>query len=79
MEPQAVEQLARIPNPDKRRIGRRIERLAEDPRPSGCEKLDGQVDAYRIRQGSYRIVYWIDDSVRIVTITKIGQRGSVYR
>ncbi len=62
---------------DRQRIIDRISALAEDPRPIGCQKLSGQ-DAYRVRQGVYRIVYTIRDDVLLVTIVKIGHRRDVY-
>ena len=62
---------------DRQRIVDRILALAEDPRPIGCQKLSGQ-DAYRIRQGVYRIVYTIEDDVLLVTIVKVGHRRDVY-
>ena len=40
---------------DRQRVVARIMRLAEDPRPPGATKLTGK-EAYRIRQGDYRIV-----------------------
>ena len=49
-----------IPRKDLKRILRRIESLATEPGPSGCEKLTGQ-ERYRLRQGLYRIVYSIQD------------------
>ncbi|MGH2398846.1 MAG: type II toxin-antitoxin system RelE family toxin, partial [bacterium] len=42
------------------------------------EKLSGE-DKYRVRQGSYRVVYQIDDGAHEVTIVKIGHRREVYR
>lgn len=41
---------------DRQRVVARIEALANAPRPPGCTKLSGQ-EAYRVRQGEYRIVY----------------------
>ena len=61
------------------RIVQRIQALTRDPRPQGAEKLAGYADRYRIRQGSYRIIYLIDDEHREVTIFKIGHRKDVYR
>jgi mRNA interferase RelE/StbE len=52
--------------------------LADDPRPPGSEKLSGQ-DRYRLRQGDYRVVYGVDDELRIVEVVKIGHRREVYR
>jgi mRNA interferase RelE/StbE len=57
---------------------RRIESLAEDPRPPGCQKLSGR-ERYRIRQGRYRIIYGIEDAELVVLVVKVDHRGSVYR
>jgi mRNA interferase RelE/StbE len=64
---------------DRRRIVGKIQTLADDPRPRGSQKLAGYDDRYRLRQGSYRIVYHIDDEADLVTIYKIGHRRDVYR
>ena len=63
---------------DRQRVVRRIQGLAEDPRPPGCQKLSGY-DRYRVRQGQYRIVYEIRDRELIVFVVKVGSRGDVYR
>lgn len=65
--------LRAFPKRDVKRILDRIRRLAEDPRPPGCEKLSGR-DRYRVRQGVYRIVYEIADARLIVLIVRIGHR-----
>jgi mRNA interferase RelE/StbE len=67
-----------IPKKDLAKILNRIKKLANNPRPSGCEKLTGQ-ERYRIRQGRYRIVYSIQDEVLTVWIVKVGHRKEVYR
>jgi mRNA interferase RelE/StbE len=64
---------------DRERIVRRIQSLADEPRPTGAEKLAGRGDKYRIRQGDYRILYEIEDNVLIVAVVKIGDRKDVYR
>ena len=85
----AVKEIEAIPRKKERqRIIRRIGQLAEDPRPPGCKKLSGS-ERYRVRQGSYRIVYAIEDDELIVYaieddelivyVVKIGGRKSVYR
>ena len=68
----------RIPKKDLKRIMKRIESLANDPRPPGHEKLSGQ-ERYRIRQGNYRIVYSVRDEDLTVWIVKVGHRRDVYR
>jgi mRNA interferase RelE/StbE len=56
----------------------KIRLLARDPRPHGCEKLSG-AEKYRVRHGDYRILYQIDDSARLVTVVKVGNRREIYR
>jgi mRNA interferase RelE/StbE len=67
-----------IPKKDVQRILKRIDGLADDPRPVGVEKLGGD-EKYRIRQGNYRILYVIEDDIITVTIVKVGHRRDVYR
>jgi len=64
---------------DRERIRQRIERLADNPRPAGSKKLKGPHDRYRIRQGDYRILYSIEDAIRVVAIVHVGHRKDVYR
>ena len=75
----AAKELESIPRKnDRRRIVARIQLLAENPRSQGCKKLSGS-ERYRIHQGSYRIIYAIEDEDLIVYVVKIGDRKSVYR
>ena len=74
----AERELRGIPKQDLHRIVKRIEGLAHEPRPPGCEKLSGQ-ERYRIRQGDYRIVYAVDEAQRTVEVVRIGHRREVYR
>jgi len=67
-----------IPKQDVQRILKRIDGLADDPRPARSEKLSGD-EKYRIRQGNYRILYMIEDNIITVTIVKVGHRRNVYR
>jgi mRNA interferase RelE/StbE len=55
-----------------------IEDLAVNPRPSGCKKLKGSKDLWRVRVADYRIVYAIDDDIRIVAVERIAHRKEVY-
>lgn len=77
-EPKVLKRLAKIPQPDRGRIVARIEALAVDPRPAGAVKLVGELDTWRVRQGNYRIIYRIEDEVRIVVIARVAPRGEVY-
>jgi len=55
-----------------------ISSLANNPRPSGSEKLSGE-EKYRMRKGPYRIVYSIHDNELIVWVVKIAHRKDAYR
>ena len=74
----AERELRTIPKPDLRRVTERLRGLAQDPRPTGSEKLSGH-DRYRVRQGDYRTVYAVDDETRTVQVVKVGHRREVYR
>ena len=63
----------------RRRVVARIEALADDPRPPGCEKLAGQVNLFRVREGVWRIAYTIDDSGIVIMVDKVGRQRDVYQ
>ncbi|HEY3699882.1 MAG TPA: type II toxin-antitoxin system RelE/ParE family toxin [Spongiibacteraceae bacterium] len=63
---------------DVAKILERFDELRINPRPPGCEKLSGQ-ERYRLRQGTYRIIYEIADKTLIVCVVKVGHRREVYR
>lgn len=71
--------LARLPQDLFRRITAAISALAFDPRPTGCKKLAGAHDSYRIRVGDWRIVYTIEDDILLVVVIEIALRSGAYR
>lgn len=78
IKPSAVKELESIPQEDRRRLVRRIEGLAANPRPPGCEKLSGE-DKYRVRQGNYRVISLVNDNGREVIVFKVGHRREANR
>ena len=60
------------------RVAESIRALETDPRPRGSRKLRG-LEQYRLRVGTYRILYTVDDSHHIVEIIAVGHRKDVYR
>jgi mRNA interferase RelE/StbE len=60
------------------RVVRKVESLANDPRPAGCKKLKGYKDQWRVRIGDWRVVYIIDDAARLLSVTRIAHRREVY-
>ena len=69
--------LVGLPKKDVEKIMQRIKSLGDDPRPLWSKKLSGR-EEYRGRHGNYRILYIIEDSIKIVQVTKVGHRRNVY-
>lgn len=67
------------PRAQRRRLVARIGALSTEPRPVGALKVAGSENAYRLRQGDYRIVYEVHDRERRIVVFKIGHRREVYR
>jgi mRNA interferase RelE/StbE len=61
------------------RVLKRIEALRLEPRPSGCKKLEGTEDLWRIRIGDWRVVYAVDDARALVEVSVIRHRREAYR
>ena len=78
IKPSARKELEALPNHLLSRVVRKIQTLSENPRPAGCKKLKGYKDLWRIRVGDWRMVYIIDDAVRVVSVTRIAHRREVY-
>jgi mRNA interferase RelE/StbE len=74
--------LAELDSADSRKLRRalaeRIGALAALPRPPGCRKLSSS-DRYRVRVGTWRVVYSVDDENRTVLVVKVGHRKDAYR
>ncbi len=79
LERAAQRDLKRLSAPDFQRIIRHIKALAENPRPSGCHKLAGSKNDWRIRIGHYRVIYEIDDKGSAVRVMRVRHRREVYR
>jgi len=79
IETSAAKQIQRLQRHDQARVLDAIDALAVDPRPHGCTKLSGTDSAYRVRVGVFRIVYVIDDGLRIVNVTRVAHRREVYK
>lgn len=54
--------------------------LAINQLPNGTDikKLQGH-DLYRLRVGDYRIIYAIDETIKVIMIDNIDNRGDVYK
>jgi mRNA interferase RelE/StbE len=75
----AQRDLAILESDVAQRVQAALELLRGTPRAHGCTKLEGEKGAYRMRVGTYRIKYHIDDTIRRVVVVKIQHRREVYR
>lgn len=78
IKPSARKELENLSDSLIARLAPKIDGLAADPRPSGCRKLRGYKDFWRIRVGEYRVVYIIDDDRKMVSVTRVAHRRDVY-
>ena len=77
---QAARSLRRIEAKQRETIRGRIELLA-------CDPLDQRLDVkrlvgragFRLRVGDWRVLYEVDDAVRIIAVEDVLQRGSANR
>lgn len=57
---------------------RLLQAIAQLPDGTDIKKLQG-LQMYRLRIGNIRILYTIDDVVRVISIENIDNRGDVYK
>ncbi|HEY5408970.1 MAG TPA: type II toxin-antitoxin system RelE/ParE family toxin [Ginsengibacter sp.] len=74
----AEKELANFPLEIILSIRDHIIELGNNPFPSGYKKLKGFKNLYRIRSGSYRIIYSIQHDELIIEILKIAHRKDAY-
>jgi len=80
LTPSAAKELERPPKRVRKRVGRWLDLLAEDPRCQGSKKLEGVNGLYRVHAGKdYVIVYNILDDVVLVLVVRIAHRREAYR
>jgi mRNA interferase RelE/StbE len=75
----AAKSMERLPTKILERVSNATDGLEVNPRPSGCVKLEGKIDTYRLRVGDYRIVYRVEDKILFVLVIDVDHRSKVYR
>lgn len=77
---QAKKALQSVPQPDRTRVTEKIVLLGKDPEDPilDIKKLKGE-PYFRLRVGSWRIIFDRDDEVRIISIEKVKPRGGAYK
>ena len=75
----AEKQIRKLARSDQIRVLRAIQALSKEPRPPGTRKLRGYADVFRVRIGTYRIIYSLEQDRLLIIILKVGHRRDVYR
>jgi mRNA interferase RelE/StbE len=79
LKPSAVRTLSKLPKEVQRSIRSRIDALSNDPFPADVKKLESEENFFRIKVGSYRIIYQVYKKSLLILVVRIGHRKEVYR
>ena len=79
IEQAAEKDLKALPVEYFRNVIRRIQALSNNPHPSGCRKIKGSDNYWRIRIGNYRVLYEIDSTAKAVRVFRVKHRREIYR
>lgn len=75
----ALRDLRRLDPPVRQRVQEALGTLAEDPhRPGQLRKLTGAPE-WRLRIGDWRALVLLDESARVIQVTRVLPRGRAYR
>jgi len=77
--PGAVKSLKRITKQDLVKIKNKIDGISRDLPNPNTTKLKGNNPFHRVRSGSYRIIYQVDNNQLIILVVKIGHRKDIYK
>lgn len=76
----AARTLGRMPRNTAETVRSKVRALAADPLApnNNVKKLVGR-PGYRLRVGDWRVIYELQDTVRIIDVIQIAPRGGAYR
>ncbi|MER6913127.1 type II toxin-antitoxin system RelE/ParE family toxin [Streptomyces sp. NPDC000594] len=77
----AQRQLRAIDRPAAMRILAALTALGDDPyrEDADIKKLTGPSGLYRLRVGSYRVAYQVQDGELLILVVRVGDRRDIYR
>lgn len=76
IEKPALKFLQKQPPAQRERLLRAIQGL---PGEGDIKPMAGFKDLYRLRVGTYRVIYTVENDVLIVRVLNAGNRGDVYK
>lgn len=74
----AEKELDKISDSIAYNISQNIQNLSFNPYPTNSKKLLGE-NNYRLRIGSFRVIYTIDKRKREITVLRIADRKTIYK
>lgn len=75
IEKRAQKFIRKQPKPQQERLLRAIYQLPE----GDVKQMKGNEGLYRLRVGTYRVIYTIDNDRLIIVVIDAGNRGQVYQ
>ena len=74
----AEKELNKIPDALAKNIADKILKLKDNPYPPNSKKLQGH-ENYRLRIGSFRVIYTINKKGKEIVILRIADRKTIYK
>jgi len=74
----AKKDIIKLPKNIQPRVLKKIKQLEDNPTPSGCKKIIGTDNTWRVRVGTYRIIYDIFDEILVIKIIGVKHRKDAY-
>lgn len=74
----AARELQRVPLPDRTRVTRAIDRLADSPM-AGSSLKGGLKGIRRLRAGDYRVLYEVQETALVVLVVRVAHRRDADR
>lgn len=78
LDKRTEKELRALPDEVQQRVFGALLKLQKDLTAVSSKKLAGE-DSYRIRVGSYRVVYDVDTARQEITVLKVAHRKDIYR
>lgn len=76
---QAAKELLRVPRNVGELVHAKVEAVAVAPlAPNNNVKALTGRPGYRLRVGDWRVIYQLDHGIRVLSVQRVGPRGSVY-
>lgn len=75
----ALKFIAKLDKPTQTRISNALRGLTISPPEGDIRRLKGYVNLYRLRIGTYRVIFEANHQEETVYIEAIGNRGDIYK